>query len=74
MDIYSKPGSKVVFIGGHDKTSINWGSHDDPSELLTIGSEYTVARTEVHSYHTKVFLEGLEGKSFNSVWFENKED
>ena len=74
MNIYSKPGSKVVFTEKAPSDSqVNWGSHADPTGLLVVGKTYTIDHTAVHSSYTKVFLEGFPGKHFNSVWFEDAE-
>jgi len=59
---------KVQFIGATDDQN-NWGDNDDPRKVLTIGEIYEVEHREVHSYHTKLYLKGIEGK-FNSVCFE----
>jgi len=68
MNIYAKPGTKVVFIGCSND-QLRWGSHTGRPELLNVGGAYTVKRTEVHSSYTKVFLEETEG-SFPSVSFD----
>ena len=70
MDIHSPKGTKVVYLGGADNSSINWGSHDDPRGVLLEGHTYTVDRTEVHTWHTKVYLQEFPNKHFNSVWFD----
>jgi hypothetical protein len=70
MDIYAKPGTKVIFEGNVSEAQIRWGSNSDPAGILVDGQEYTIDHTEVHSYHTKVFLVGFPGKSFNSAWFQ----
>lgn len=71
MDIHAKPGTKVIFLGGVTQDQINWGSHENPRGFLMEGKEYTVLRTEVHSFHTKVFLTEWPDKPFNSVWFRD---
>ena len=71
MEINAKPGTKVVFNEKNpSKEQINWGSHTDPRGLLEVGKEYTIDRTEVHSWHTKIYLKEFPNKSFNSVWFD----
>lgn len=62
-----KPGDKVIFNGA-SKEQIAWGDNDDPNLVLIKGDTYTVAITEVHSWHTKIWLEEQPGK-FNSVSF-----
>ena len=59
---------KVKYTGCSDD-QIKWGGHDDPKDILKIGEIYEVAKREVHSWHTKVFLVGIKG-NFNSVCFE----
>lgn len=63
-----KVGSKVKFTGATDD-QVKWGSNDDPRKLLEQGKIYTVREVEVHSWHTKIYLVGIDGK-FNSVHFE----
>ena len=71
MNIYAKEGTKVKFINDHvTEDNIKWGSHSNPEGLLKDGKTYTIDRTEVHSWHTKVFLKEVSNTSFNSVWFE----
>mgnify|MGYP001611184639 CR=1 FL=1 len=69
MDIEAPEGTRVKFFGPVSEEGIKWGSHDDPRDLLQIEGEYIVDHTEIHSWHTKVFLKEFPGKSFNSVWF-----
>lgn len=47
----------------------SWGNYTGDITELVVGREYKVINIEVHSWHTKIYLEGLEG-SFNSVCFE----
>lgn len=69
MNIYAEKGHKVRYTGANDH-QVRWGGCDDPRPLLTEGEVYSVDHTEVHSMHTKVCLEGYEGK-FNSVSFDD---
>jgi len=62
-------GDKVVYTGATDE-QVRWGSNDDPRGILVEGNTYTVARVEVHSWHTKVWLEEYPGLKFNIVHFE----
>ena len=62
------PGDKVIFIGSC-KEQVKWGNNSDPTGILTEGNTYIVEKEEVHSWHTKLYLEGIVGK-FNSVSFE----
>lgn len=59
----------VVKFTGCSKDQHAWGNHTGDFTKLTVGERYTVERVEVHSFHTKVFLEGIDG-SFNSVCFK----
>jgi len=69
MNIYAKEDDKVVFLGGNEDTN-KWGDCDNPNNLLNVGDTYTVDHTEVHSWHTKVFLKEVSG-GFNSVLFDD---
>ena len=72
MDIYAKEGTKVKYIEDNvSNASIKWGTHEDPRGILKDGEIYNIHRTEVHSWHTKVFLKEYEDKPLNSVWFED---
>ena len=61
-------GDEVKFIGCTTE-QINFGSCDDPRDLLQIGGKYTVEDVDVHDWHTKIKLKGINGQ-FNSVCFE----
>ncbi len=64
-------GTMVTFVEKDvSEAQINWGGHADPRGILVVGQKYIIDYTEVHSQHTKIFLEGHPGKSFNSVWFD----
>ena len=69
MNIYAKEGDKVVFLGSDEEIN-KWGNCDNPNNLLVIGDTYTVDYTEVHSWHTKVFLKEVTG-NFNSNLFDD---
>jgi len=58
----------VKFIGCSESQH-NFGNHTGNYNNLVIGKEYVVEKTEVHSWHTKVYLKGIVG-NFNSVCFE----
>ena len=60
---------KVRYAGATDE-QVQWGNNDDPRGLLKEGSVYEVEHEEVHTWHTKYSLRGIEGK-FNSVGFED---
>ena len=64
-----KKGDKVIFLGCSEEQK-NWGGNDDPlSAGLTIGGQYIISRVEIHSWHTKIWIEGFKEKKFNSVCF-----
>lgn len=60
---------KVIYEGATD-AQVSWGNNDDPRGVLIEGQEYEVAERDVHSYHTKIRLVGIEGR-FNSVCFRD---
>jgi hypothetical protein len=66
-------GQKVKYIGTSDE-QVRWGSNDDPRGRLHVGEVYTVSMVEVHTYHTKIDLEGWPGKRFNSCFLEPIKD
>jgi len=70
MNIYAKNGDRVKYIGCDD-SQMNYGGNDDPRDILVIGGTYSISKTEVHSWHTKIYLIGLEKYKFNSVCFED---
>lgn len=60
----------VTFVASEvHQSQIDWGNHRDPRGLLEVGKRYRIQSIEVHSWHTKVYLEGFEGH-FNSIWFD----
>jgi hypothetical protein len=68
MDIEHSPkGTKIKFVA---KNPISYGVNQDNAKHLIIGNVYTVSKTEMHSYHTKVFLDEVPNIPFNSVWFD----
>jgi hypothetical protein len=59
----------IVKYIGCSKEQQRWGGNDNPQEKgLVIGNIYEVSSEEQHSWHTKFYLVGIEGK-FNSVCF-----
>ena len=72
MDIYSKQGTKVSYIGCSDG-QVNYGGHDDPRGILVEGAIYTVKRTVIHDWYTEVYLEEFPNMEFNSVCFDEVE-
>ena len=58
----------VTYTGATDE-QVRWGSNDDPRGTLTEGQSYEVETREVHSWHTKIKLKGIDDW-FNLVCFE----
>lgn len=71
MDIYSKKGTIVTFTGCSEEQH-RFGSHTGDFKQLEIGKKYVIEKTEVHTMHTKVYLQNIEG-CFNSVCFEDSD-
>lgn len=66
MDIYARPGSKVIFLGeGGTEYDRN-----DARNWLKVGWEYTVERVNIGNFRSSVALEGIPG-SFNTVMFSD---
>lgn len=66
MDIYTRPGRKVIFTGcnGHDH------QREHANKVLSVGQAYTVKYIDVHSFCSYVELEEVPGE-FNSVMFDD---
>lgn len=62
-----KKGDRVIYVGSSEEQVI-FGTNDDPRKVLIEGDIYQIEKVEVHSYHTKISLRGVQGK-FNSVSF-----
>ena len=58
----------VVRFDGASKEQIRWGSNTDPKDILRAGNFYEIESVEVHSWHTKISLKGIDGQ-FNSASF-----
>jgi len=67
IDIYSPKGKKIRYVV---PDPISWGTDANNVKHLTLGAIYTVERTEVHSWHTKLFLQEVPGIPFSTVWFD----
>ena len=61
-------GDVVRFVDACDIT-VKWGNNDDPRNVLRPGLSYNVLVVEVHSSHTKLYLEEFPHLKFNSVHF-----
>jgi hypothetical protein len=68
MDIYARPGSKVIFTGKGGYPAQN--SH--ANSVLEIGREYEVKHVSVGSWSSNVYLEGVEG-SWNTTMFRDSD-
>jgi hypothetical protein len=71
MDIYAKPGTKVVFC------NLDWGYAGDQEwakKHLFPGQIYTVDHTEVYNWSSDVILKEVPGVKFNTVLFEEIEE
>jgi len=66
-------GDKIKFLGEVSDEQVEWGSHKDPRGLLEKDGIYTIKKVEIHSWHTDIFIEEMDG-SFNSVWFDLVDD
>ena len=68
MDIYSKPGTKVIYLGENgyeaDRAKAN--------KYLEVGKEYTVRSIDVGGFMSQVELEEVVGITFNTVMFDEK--
>ena len=49
-----------------------WGGCRDPEGVLGPNKEYQATKIEVHTWHTRVFLDGIDGY-FSSTAFLEKE-
>lgn len=70
MDIYAPKGTKVRFIET-SKEAVQWGNDHDPEGILIRGGIYTIEKTEVHNWHTKVILQEYPEFKFNSSHFDS---
>jgi hypothetical protein len=66
MDIYSREGTKVVFLGFNGYPSQVEGAIEDG---LIAGQQYTVSYVDVGSSYSYVSLEEFPSKEYNTVMF-----
>lgn len=60
------------YLGTFDE-QVRWGFCQDPRGVLVEGHVYEVERYEVHTWHTKVFIKGIDsGRGFPGGAFEFK--
>jgi hypothetical protein len=66
MDIYSKPGVVVYYLGenGYD------GDREYANQYMRKGLAFTVKTISIGTWRTDVEFEEIPGKWFNSVMFE----
>ena len=70
LPIDAPRGTKAVYAnpdGGYDPQTALGRKH------LTLGETYTVEHTEIHDWHTDVFLEERPGIGFNSALFDTED-
>lgn len=67
MDIYTQPGSSVVFLGRNGYV----GQLEEAKALLEVGGIYVVESISVSSWSTSIRLVGFPNRTFNSVMFGN---
>lgn len=60
--------TKVRYMGCSDG-QVKWGGHNDPRNILEEGKIYELEYKDIHTWHTRIKLIGIEGE-FNSVCFE----
>jgi len=65
VDIYSPPGTKVVFNG----TGGYRNELENAKQYLTIGETYTLAGSNIGGFSSTFYLEEFPNKPFNSVHF-----
>jgi len=68
-----KKGTGVRFTGVECKEQIQWGNHTNPDGILEKGETYVISKYEIHSWHTRVYLDGVDGY-FNALWFEQVDE
>ena len=71
MDLKTKIGSKVKYLdeNGYDRDR-EWAQHMG----LKKGEVYTVRFVDIGSWSSSVWLDEIEGASFNTVMFKNVEE
>ena len=70
MDITDLEPRRVLF--NQDYTFYHWGGCKDPTGILEPNKEYLAKKIEVHSWHTRVWIDGIDGY-FSSTAFSEKE-
>ena len=61
----------ATYVSEATDDQVNWGYCQDPRGVLKLGETYEIDRVDVHGWHTKLFLVGVDsGRGFNSVNFD----
>ena len=68
MNIYAPKGAKVVF---NHPTGGRTHEQETAKKYLDVGATYSIERTEVSDFHTRVHLQEVAGVTFNSVYFDD---
>ena len=66
-------GDIVFYRGDATQEQIDWGSNNDPRDVLVSGQPYKIRSVHVHSWHTKLTLHQISGR-FNSVHFDKHDN
>lgn len=67
---YKPQTGDIVRFTGWTKEQVAWGNNATP-HMLTLNHNYVIESVDVHRYHTKVTLRGVDKTmKFNSVHFE----
>ena len=61
----------VTYLGAVDRAQATWADCTDPRPILEEGKEYEVEYVDMHSWHTRIKLVGIEGE-FNSTCFDTE--
>jgi len=64
-----KKGTKVKFVNTSEMVAA-FGDNDDPNVYLTLGNIYTVAKIDIRKWYSKILLDEISSRWFNSKHFE----
>jgi len=67
MDIYAGSGTLVIFT--HPNNGYP-GDQKEAAKFLEVGEVYTVEKTDVANWMTRVYLQEIPNVSFDSAMFE----
>ena len=68
MNIYTKPGERVIFTGENGFEL----SLARARNLLVVGCSYEIIRVDVGDFISTIELKGYSGEAFNTVMFRNE--